>query len=666
MTIHFGTAWYPEHWDEARWSIDLALMRAAHMNVVRVAEFAWSRLEPREGVFEFDWLERAVNLAQAHALRVVIGTPSAAPPAWLTQQYPETLATRADGLKATHGARAHYSPTNPTYRQFAARIAEQLAARFGQHPNVIGWQIDNEYHSLSFDAEARSQFQTWLREKYRTLDALNTRWSTTYWSQEYSDWAQIPLPGYPVWGASNGYPGIHHPALMLEVRRFFSEVYRDYQHHQIAAIRRHAAAHQWITHNFFGFFEAFDQRVVAQELDFAAWDNYVGQGHLNQLANGMMHDLMRGHTGSAHWVMETQPGTVNWARINNALAPGEMRGMAWHAVAHGAEAVLYWQWRSAPNNQEQYHGTLIAQDGTPRPHYAEAGRTGGEFATLAPIITGERLPARCALLFAVENHWAINYQRHHVDFDPWGHLQSYYMPFQRRYGAVDVIHPLTDLSAYPLVLAPHLHLQSPELVNHLNHYVENGGHLILGARSGMKSEDGALLPQRQPGGLQALAGARVEDFYALEAPVRVTGSLGSGGAQIWGEWIEPTAYDVDVLLRYQDAGGWLDGHSAAVTRAVGSGHITVIGAWLDAALMDQLAAWAGAGLPDDRLVDALPAEIEWCLHRKDAQSPLHFLINHSGESHLLTGLKSSLRDLLSGTVYNGSITLRPRAVLVLQ
>ncbi|HZG67384.1 MAG TPA: beta-galactosidase, partial [Herpetosiphonaceae bacterium] len=331
-----GTAWYPEHWEETRWGRDLELMREAGFTMVRVAEFAWSRMEPEEGRFDLDWLERAIDQAAALGIDTVVGTPTAAPPAWLTQRYPETLALRKDGRRASHGMRCHYSPTSPRYREFCRRIADEMARRFGEHPHVLGWQIDNEYNAVSYDDEARQQFQEWLREQYGTLQNLNDHWTTSYWSQEYSDWSQIPFP-----------IGNHNPGLVLAFRRFVTHVYRTFQLDQIAAIRRHAAPHQWITHNFMGWFDAYDHYELTADLDFASWDNYVGTGHLDYLDNGAAHDLTRGFKRKNFWLMETQPGNVNWSTVNNALDRGEVRAMAWHAVGHGADCVSYWQWRSA-------------------------------------------------------------------------------------------------------------------------------------------------------------------------------------------------------------------------------------------------------------------------------------------------------------------------------
>ncbi|WP_206156883.1 beta-galactosidase, partial [Candidatus Roseilinea sp. NK_OTU-006] len=265
MPLHLGAAWYPEHWPEARWAEDVKLMRDAGLTVVRVAEFAWSSLEPREGAFNFGWLERAIALAADHGLAVVIGTPTAAPPAWMTQAYPDVLAVNADGRLATHGARCHYDVTSERYLAFCRRIAEKLAVCFGHDARVIGWQIDNEYNTVSYSEGARRAFQDWLRRCYGSLDALNAAWATVYWSQTYSDWSQIPLP---ISGA-HGFGQPHNPGLRLKWRQFITEAYRRFQLNQIEVVRANAMPSQWITHNFMGFFDGFDHYVLSADLDFA-------------------------------------------------------------------------------------------------------------------------------------------------------------------------------------------------------------------------------------------------------------------------------------------------------------------------------------------------------------------------------------------------------------
>lgn len=579
-SILLGTAWYPEQWPESQWDADLALMQKAGVRMVRVGEFAWARMEPAEGHYDFDWLEHAITAASKHGIYTVLGTPTAAPPAWLTQKYPETLRTREDGTKDQHGNRQQFNWASPKYREFARKIAAQMAQRFGHNPYVIGWQIDNEYADTSFDADTRKQFQDWLKARYGTLDNLNTRWTTQYWSEAYTDWSQIPIQ-----------TGYGNPGLLLGWMRFVSDTWRSYQKNQIDAIRAHADARQFITTNTMGWFSGFDHYTVEQDLDLAAWDDYVGQGHLDPVRNGAAHDLTRGFKRKNFWVMETQPGSVNWARINNSLDKGEVRAMAWHAIGHGADTVSYWQWRSALNGQEQYHGTMVGTDGTPVPLYEEAAQIGHEFAKASPVLTGTSPKSQVAILHSYDSRWAINWQKHNGDYDPIKEILSYYGPVRTIAQSVDVIPETAPLSGYKLVIAPGLNVLSDAGARNLIEYVNNGGHLVLGQRSAMKDADNTLFPERQPGPLSSLLGGRVEQYYALESPVPVQGKFGTGQGQIWAELLSTKAADTEVLMRYGVSNGWLDNQPAAISRKVGEGRITYIGAWLDESTMKNAAQW---------------------------------------------------------------------------
>ncbi|MBZ5615485.1 MAG: beta-galactosidase [Acidobacteriia bacterium] len=580
--ILMGVAWYPEQWPESRWEEDLRLMEAADLKVVRIVEFAWSRMEPSEGHYDFDWLERAISLAAKHHIVSVLGTPTATPPAWLTQKYPDTLRVEANGQRVTHGNRAHASATSPRYREFCRRIAEQMAMRFGHNPNVVGWQIDNEYGYalMSYDDVTRQQFQDWLKAKYKTLNNLNTHWATSYWSQTYDNWGEIPIP-----------IGEHNPGLMLDWKHFVTYTWSSYQQNQIDVIRRHADPRQFITGNLMGFFDGFDHYPITEPLTFASWDDYVGTGHVDSAYNGLAHDLTRGFKRRNFWVMETQPGAVNWSPLNNFLNRGEARAMAWQAIGHGADGVNYWQWRSALNGQEEIHGVLVGPDGTPVPFYDEAAQTAHEFAKVESSFRDTAPVSQVALLYSYDSHWALQFQKHTEKYDDIGLLKSYYRALRQISQSVDVVSAYAPLDGYKLVAAPSLNVLPKDLADHLLEYVRNGGHLVLGPRSGMKDEFNALLPQRQPGFLVDALGARVEQYYALEKDVPVSGAWGNGQASIWAEQLKSQAPGDEVLLRYGKSNGWLDDQPAVITRAYGKGRITYVGAVLDDKLMAAATEW---------------------------------------------------------------------------
>lgn len=652
LPLELGAAWYPEQWPESRWDADLTLMEQAHIHFVRVGEFAWSTLEPSEGDFQLDWLYRAIRLAEKHHIAVVIGTPTAAPPAWLTEKYPETLRTLEDGRKDAHGNRAQFDFSDPKYRELCRIIATRLAERFGHDPDVIGWQIDNEYGAESYGPATQAQFDDWLHAKYKTLDNLNKRWTTAYWSETYNAWNQIPIE------ETYGNPG-----LLLNWKEFVSDTWRSYQRNQLDVIRAHSDPRQFITTNMMGWFDAYDQYTVAQDLDLAAWDDYVGSGQLNFERNGATHDLTRGFLRKNFWVMETQPGFVNWSADNNALNRGEVRAMAWNAVGHGSEAVEYWQWRSALNGQEQYHGTLVGPDGTPVPLYAEVQMIGTDFDKAGPALSGTTVHSDVALLNNYPSRWAIDWQRHNKAFDPVNAFMSFYTPLHDAVRSVDVVADTAPLSGYKLVVAPALNLITPEAARNLEAYVRNGGHLVLGPRSGMKDEDNSLWPQRQPGPLEPLLGARVEEFYALDSTVPISGEWGAAHDNLWAEYLSLKSPDTKVLMRYGKANGWLDNQPAVVTRKIGNGTITYIGASLDAAAMKRAAAWmlSDAGLAP--VLPNIPEGVDVGI-RSSSNKRILILTNYN-ENAVTIDLPSAMHDILSG-ITASKITLTQYGVAVLE
>jgi len=607
---------------------------------------------PSEGHYDFDWLERAINLAAKHHIVSVLGTPTATPPAWLTQKYPDVLRMEPDGQRVTHGNRTHASASSPRYREFCRRIAEQMATRFGHNPNVVGWQIDNEYGyaRMSYDDVTRQQFQDWLKAKYKTLDNLNTHWATSYWSQTYDNWREIPIP-----------VGGHNPGLMLDWKHFGTDTWTSYQQNQIDVIRKHAESRQFITGNFMGFFDGFDHYTITQPLTFASWDDYVGTGHVDPAYNGLSHDLTRGFKRMNFWVMETQPGAVNWSSLNNFLNRGEARAMAWQAVGHGADDVNYWQWRSALNGQEEIHGVLVGPDGTPVPFYDEAAQTAHEFAKAESSFRDTQPLSEVALLYSYDSHWAIQFQKHTEKYDDVALLKIYYQALRQISQSVDVVSAYAPVDAYKLVAAPSLNVLPKDLADHLLDYVRNGGHLVLGPRSGMKDEFNSLLPQRQPGFLVDALGARVEQYYALEKDVPVSGLWGSGEASIWAEQLKSQAPGDEVLLKYGKSNGWLDDQPAVITRAYGKGRITYIGAVLDDKLMAAATEWMTNTSGVTPVLGPVPDGIE-VSRRIGPGKQVFVLINYSQEDRRVT-LPHSMNLVLDGKNSN-TLDLAPYGVAV--
>ncbi|HTW44080.1 MAG TPA: beta-galactosidase [Acidobacteriaceae bacterium] len=683
--VLLGAAWYPEQWPESRWDADLDLMEAAHIHVVRVGEFAWSTMEPEEGVYHWKWLDDAIADAARRHIAVVLGTPTAAPPAWLTEKYPQTLRISEDGVRDQHGNRQQFSFADEKYRELAHDIAERMAVRYGHNPDVVGWQIDNELSNTSFDPEAKAQFHAWLQKKYGTIANLNAHWHTAYWSQTYNDFDQIPVR-----------EDNENPALLLDWMRFVTDTWVSYTENQVSAIRPHADPRQFITTNTMGWFDGFDAYKLHKVLDIAAWDDYIDADHYDPFDNGARDDLTRGFKRKDFWIMETEPAFVNWRRTNTPLEKGQVRDIAWQNIGHGANAVEYWQWRANPNGQEEYHGVLVGIDGKPAPVYAEIQQVGKEFDEAGEALKGTTPHSEVAVIQSYDSRWAINFQRHSADFDPVAELLAFYTPLRVQSQAVDIVSPTAPLDGYKVVVAPALNVLPQAMADHLIAYVKQGGHLVLGPRSGMKDAYDALQPARQPGPLVELLGGSVTQFYALAGKVPVSvvvpvgedamsfynyilgslqrtnnianapvsGEQGAGTANIWAETLQATNPETKVLMRYGASNGWLDGQPAVLERKVGNGSITYVGAWLDPTLLSNLTAmWLkDAGVKP--LVDGVPHGVEVCARTGEDKTVL-ILINHNTTEESVK-LPGAMKNLLAGGAEVSSVTLPKYGVAVLE
>lgn len=651
--LYLGSSWYPEQWPRDRWTRDIELMSRAGMNVVRIGDYAWARLEPHEGSYDLDWMHGAVEAAGQGGIKVVMCTPTDAPPAWMSQRYPDVLRTDESGNRVGHGARRHFSPTSPRYREFCRQIASTLGQRFGGHPNVIGWQIANEYVYPSYDPATLERFHQYLEQRYGSLDTLNQRWGTAYWSQTYTQWSQIPFP-----------IGWHNPGLVLDHSRFVTQSFVEFQRDQIDSLREHISAQQWITHNGHPY-DKIDWVAIGQDLDLASWDIYLGDMEMDPARLGWINDRCRSIKPRAHWVMETQPWHVNWASTHRTLPKGGFRTLIWHHLAHGAEAVLFWQWRAGLGGQEQYHGTVLGFDGEPGPAYPEIKRAGEEMKRVGNLFTNQRVKAPIAVVHGYPDRWALEGQRL-GGFDVTEQLVSFYRPLRAAGYDVDVIDPGAPFDGYDLVIAPNLHLLSPDLIDRVEAYVLEGGHYLLGPRSGFKDEHNALLPSRQPGErLVKLLGAAVEGFYVPTQPVPINGPMGTGQASVLIEFLNPAENDAQAMLRYgASPEGWSRDRAAMVTRSTGKGRISYLGTHLDTRLMDALAAWACEQASVPKPVLSPPAGIA-VTSRPGKDETFFIVINHNAHNATLD-LPKAYVDELTGTRHEGSIEMPPLEIAVLR
>ncbi len=621
MTI--GVYYYPEAWPESQWARDMANIRKLNMEFVHMGEFAWSFMEPEEGRYDFAWLDRAVDLAAKNGLKVVLCTPSATPPIWLSRNHPETLTVDSAGRRIDHGSREHADWSSPVYREYVRKIDAELAKRYGNDKRVWGWQIDNELSHygkrFSYSEASTQKFRDWLKEKYGTVSRLNADWGAAFWSQRYQSFDQITIPNADVLVADPS------PHAVLDFRRWFAHEAANYLADQAAVLRRYSKD-QWITTNFMAMHEDVDPSLSRNSLDVFSWTHYPVHGNANEGPLGFrlgsaatmsfMHDLMRSFNGISG-PMELQPGQVNWGEVNPWPLPGAIHMWLLRAFGAGARFVCTYRYRQPLFGSELYHKGLAETDGvTPSPGGREYAQAMAEIAELRKSYDpNAKAPAeyegrRTAFLIDYSNRWDISNHKQTKRWDTEEHWMKYYRGLKSMVAPVDVLTSDRDFSKYPFVVAPAYQLVDSELVKRWTTYAENGGHLILTCRTGQKDRRGQLWEGLWAQPILSLIGARIPIYDDL--PEGVYGQVSAGGKNYsWGSWadiLEPKE-GTQTLAKYTDQ--FYAGKAAAVTRKVGRGTVTYVGVDtltgdLEAQILRGVYERAGAkpaALPPNLLLD---------------------------------------------------------------
>jgi beta-galactosidase len=659
----FGVDYYPEQWPEERWPEDARLMADAGFNMVRLAEFAWSKMEPQEGRYDFDWLDRAIALLGTHGMRVVLGTPTASPPPWLMARHPELFRAREDGLRLAFGNRREYCPNNPIYHDYTRRIVTRMAERYADHPQVVGWQIDNEFGDRCYCPACGPAFHAWLRRRYETLDALNQAWGTTFWSHVYGDWAEIPLP------LSTG--GAPNPGLAIDFFRFASDSYVAYQQLQLAILREYCPNH-FVTHNFMGFgYDRINYFDLARDLDFVSWDNYPRtqwsmQADVDPSQAALAHDTMRGLKRQSFWVMEQQAGPGGWEMVSVAPRPGELRLWAYQSIAHGADGIVFFRWRTARFGTEQFWHGLLDHAARPTRRYAEIKRMGLEIQQAASSIHGSVVKPAVAMLLSYDARFAFQIQQNNPQFSYAAHFHQIYQALYQHHVPIEIVDASADLSMYKLVIAPALHLVPETIAENLARFVRAGGVLVITPRSGVKDTTNAVVELPLPGLLTDLCGATIEDYDSLPATtsqaLRFTlDELADRPPQrvcVWCDILAPTS--AEVIACY--VSDYYAGKPAMTMNRFGDGRAIYIGTIGEQSLYETLAGWLLDLAAIERLSN-VPSGVELTERWVDGRRLL-FVLNHTDRQHVipLDGLYS---DLFRDGEIRHSTVVHPRDVLVL-
>ena len=584
-----GVCYFPEHWDPADWPRDAEMMREAGLDFARIGEFAWGVIEPEPGALNLDWMQDSLDLLHEHGIEVVLCTPTATPPKWLVDSMPDMLATDRDGQVRTFGSRRHYSFSHQGYRRECARIIRAVAGRFGTHPAVIGWQTDNEYGchdtTISYSPVDLAAFRDWLAQRYQSIGALNRAWGNVFWSMQYGSFDEVELPNLTVTEAN--------PAHWMDYRRFASAMVAEFNRLQVDILRELSPGRD-IIHNFMGRIVDFDHYAVGAQLDVSSWDSYP-LGFLDQMRDlfpaehrqsfaragdpdfqAFHHDLYRATSQGRWWVMEQQPGPVNWAPNNIAPRDGMIGLWALEAFAHGAEAVSYFRWRQLPFAQEQMHAGLLRPDRSKAEAFDEAGRVAR---LLDELDWPETTPGDVALVYDYESCWAWQTTPHGEMFDYFRLVFDSYRALRRLGLSVDIIgpHQAADrINDYPLMMIPGLFSCPPALADAL---ATATGRVILGPRTASKTADFQIPAALAPDLPEAIRPATVTHVETLAAGLEI--AIADGAFRVWRDFATPHD-DAEVVMSSED------GRAALIRR----GALDYLCGWPDDALFAQILSQA--------------------------------------------------------------------------
>ena len=666
--LSIGVCYYPEHWDKSLWQEDLHRMKAAGIGTIRIAEFAWSIFEPEEGVFSFDFFDPFLDLAESEGMKVIFGTPTAIPPVWLTEKYPEVLNSRKDGVLFRHGMRRHYNYNSKKLHQLASRIVRKVAEHYAKRPCVVGWQIDNELNCEVKEYYSESDtlaFREYLKEKYETLDALNQAWGAVFWNQTYNDWSQVYVPRPTINDMCN-------PHVVLDFTRFISDSAIRFCKMQSDILREYVKPGDFITTN--GMFGNLDNHRMADTcLDVYTYDSYPNfaycmkedpRNNRNLNDRKWSRNLMEVRSICPHFgIMEQQSGANGWNTHAEAPAPkpGQLILWAMQSVMHGADFVNFFRWRTATKGTEMYWHGILDYDNCDNRKLAEVKAFHTRIQAINEV-AGAEYVAPLALVRDYDNIFDAQLDVWHGRVSESSEIELF-VASQLTHTPMDVVYMLEstetqELLKYKALIYPHAEILTDRTCAVLEEYVRRGGCLIVGARTGQKDINGQCVMRTMPGLLSELTQTTVKEF-TLVGPADDAVAADWNGVQIeagvFNDILEPAGPDAKVLARYHE-GPYYAGEAAVIETKVGEGRVLHFGGTFTRSNAHSFLEYAGVLEPFSGIVEA-PGECEIALRRKGSAEYLFVLNYDKAPKEVL--LKKDMADMDFGENVTGTVTLPP-------
>lgn len=685
--LTLGVCYYPEHWEKKLWKDDLKRMKEYGIEVIRIAEFAWNKFEPEDGVFTFDFFDEFMDLVKESSMKVIFCTPTATPPIWLSEKYPEILNADIDGNLYYHGTRRHYNMNSPVYRSYSARITQKLAEHYCNHPSIIGWQLDNEINcenDLYYSECDHKAFRRHCKEKYETLENFNDKMGTIFWNQTYNDWEEVHLTR-----RTNTY-GITNPHLQLEEQKFISETVISYFKLQADIIREYqnkcGRTDQFITTN--GLFRYIDyQKLVDGILDFITFDNYPAFAFEKDLepgkTNGMKdrnasYNLVRTRSISENFgIMEQQSGAGGWncRMLMPMPKPGQMRLWALQDVAHGADFISFFRWRTARVGTEIYWHGLHDYDNRKNRRITELEQLSSDVKKLGNIV-GAKVVKQVAVFMDYENDWDGVHDIWHGPLDEKSRdswfcvLEKMHIPFD--FVFLNEKSCPEDLKDYQAVIYPHPTILTEKRSSLLKAYIKQGGQVVFGCRTGYKDEYGRCYEMPMPGYAAELCGCYVKEYTmvsSFDIPLQISANGRKADAPLFHDVLEPLEggevmgtfsqeQNTDILSHYLT-------EPAIVRKKLGEGYGWYVGSAFAEntakMLLELLGITKNAYVGDSM---EIPEEVELVIREKEGEF-YAFLINYEPKP-VQVHLKEEYEEILTQKKVSGMVEIEKYDCMILK
>ena len=651
--IAYGGDYNPEQWPEEIWQEDMRLLKEAHIDTLTLNVFSWAALQPSEEEYDFSKLDKIINLVRDNGFHVCLATSTGAHPAWMAKRYPDVLRTEFNGMKRKFGGRHNSCPNSPTYRKYSVRLAEKIAERYKDYDNIIAWHISNEYGGECYCENCEKAFRVWLKKKYQTIEAVNHAWNTAFWGHTFYDWDEIVLPN--LLSEHFEYDRSQFQGITLDYKRFNSESILECYRLEYEAVKR-VTPDIPVTTNLMGFYKGLDYKMWAKYMDVVSWDNYPANEDSPAMI-AMNHDLMRGIRGGAPFLlMEQTPSVTNWLPYNALKRPGVMRLWSYQAVAHGADAVMFFQMRRTVGACEKLHGAVIDHVGTNETRvYREISGLGEELERIGAETLGAVTEAKTALYFDWDNWWAVECSAGpSCELKYKDEILNYYSALHGMNIPVDIVGPEDDLDKYSLLIAPVLYMTKTGADSKIRRFVENGGAFVTTFFSGIADEHDLVILGGYPGRLRDILGIWVEEEDALPSGAE-NGFEYKGEhypAKLLCDLLHPESDSVSVLSRYES--DFYAGMPVVTKNDFGRGHAYYVAARSDEkfyrAFLSDVCTEAGIP-PVTESQEGLEATV-----RTNENGRFLFLLNHR-DTEIEVVIRAGGKDLISGRAYTAGETI---------